>query len=152
MARSVLTQVLMALLLASGLTGCADAPMVEVSAPLLVFNSYPANGATVDARDLTELAWTFSVDLGEADHARRQAAQHASLFGPDGLIELVRPDATNVAYEPGTLTIRVVLDQTIRAALPAGRYDLVLAAGVQTEGGLGMPTDFTVRFRLTRPE
>ena len=65
MARRILMAVAATLL-----AGCVEAPTLAVDTPLLVFNTYPANGATLDRADLGELAITFSADIGPAEVAR----------------------------------------------------------------------------------
>lgn len=140
--------VLIGLALACVAFGCADAPEVTVEAPLFVFSSYPAAGATVARSDLTEVAFTLSMNLGAPEHGRLIGARAFRLDGPDGPVALLEEGLTNVAYDGDAQLLRFVLASDLREALPLGRYTATLSAGLITEDGVAMPLDFTARFRL----
>ncbi len=134
--------------LAAALTGCADAPSLTAEAPLFVFSSYPAAGATVLRDDLTEIAFTLSIDLGEPRHGRLEGAKFFSLEGPNGPVQVLQEGLTNVAYDSDAQLLRVVLGSDLRDGLATGRYEARLAAGLMTEAGEALPLDYVVRFRL----
>ncbi len=129
--------------------GCVDAPILQVDAPLLVFNTYPANGATIARGDLGELAVTFSADLGPEAQARDQANDRLTLAGARGPLPVVRGDAGNVAYDQDTFTLRVVLDPEVLAQLTPGRWTLTVGRGFEAADGRPLPTDYAARFTVT---
>jgi len=137
-------------LLAFGLLllGGCQPPELDVQPPLLVFNSYPANGATVARTDLGEVAFTFSADLGEAERARENASRLISLADTEGPIAFVRPDRTNVAYDPDTFTLRILIDPEVRRALLADTHELTIRAGFPADDGRVLPTSYVIRFHV----
>lgn len=142
--------VLLLLLLTSPLGGCVDTPVFEVDAPLLVFNTYPANGATIARSDLGELAVTFSASLGTAEEARAQAALQL-VFSDEASgrsLSIIRGDGTNVAYDVDDFTLRVVLDDEARRAVDTGAYTLTVGRDFRAEDGRKLPTDYIVRFTV----
>lgn len=147
-----LTAALLFALSAMMTSGCADAPELFAEAPLMVFNSYPSNGATVARSDLRQIAVTFSEDLGSADHARTMADRFIVLESPDGPIPITRDDQTNVSYDPEFFSLRVQLDPQVRAGLESGRYLLTIRRSLETEAGSELPTDFVIEFNLAVPQ
>lgn len=131
--------------------GCADAPQAVVEPPLFVFSSYPASGATMWRSDLTEVAFTLSMDLGSPEHGRTIGARAFRLEGPEGQLAVIEEGLINVAYDPDAQLLRVVIASDVREGLPLGRYTATLSAGLVTEAGVAMPIDFATRFRLTAP-
>jgi hypothetical protein len=144
MARVFLTA--LAGILAIGATACADAPELAVDTPLFVFDTYPANGATIAASDLREVAVTFSSDLGPADDVRADLDRHLELDAPSGPLAVLRPDRTNVAYDDEHFTLRVLLDPEVRARLAPGPYTLVVREGLEAADGRVLPVDYAARF------
>ncbi len=136
--------VLMIWVAALGLAGCVEAPVLVVETPLLVFNTYPANGATLDRADLGEVAITFSADVGPAE----AVVDHVVLRGADGVLPLLRDDGANVGYDADTFTLRVALDAQAQDALAAGTYDLTVTRGLEAVDGRRLPTDYVVRFTV----
>jgi len=134
------------------LTGCLSPPVIEVEAPLLVFNTYPANGARVLAEDLIELSLVFSTDLGEEEDARAMLAAHLVVRDPDGaLLDWVQPEATNLAYDATRYTARLLLDGAQRAALSPGLHTVTLDRALATAEGWALPTDYVLRFVVETP-
>jgi hypothetical protein len=132
------------------LAGCVDTPVFEVDAPLLVFNTYPANGATIARSDLGELAVTFSAGLGTPEEARAQAAEQL-VFTDEATgrsLAFIRGDGTNVAYDADDFTLRVVLDDEARRAVDTGAYVLTVGREFRAEDGRKLPTDYIVRFTV----
>lgn len=135
------------------LTGCMSPPVIEVEAPLMVFNTYPANGARVQAEDLLELSVAFSTDLGAEEPARAMLAAHLVVRGPDGArLSWVQPEATNLAYDATRYTARVLLDGPLRAALSPGLHTVTLDRDLATTEGWALPNDFVLRFVVEKPE
>lgn len=130
--------------------GCAEAPTLYVEAPLLVFESYPAHGATVARGDLGELAVIFTDDLGSPEEARAQAA-FLSLADGQGRVAFVRPDRTNVAYEPDGHLLRVELDPEVQQGLRAGTWTFTVGRELTSADGRPLPHDYVVRFTLVDP-
>lgn len=147
MARPLLMLLAAAVLLGAG---CAEPPELVVETPLFVFNTYPANGATVAHADLREVAVTFSADLGDADAVRADLHRHLELAGEGGPVPLLRSDRTNVAYDDETFTLRVLLDAEVRRALEAGPYTLTFRAGLEAADGRILPVDYVARFVVAR--
>lgn len=136
------------LLIAAALLCACEPPELVVDPPLLVFNSYPANGATIARSDLGEVAFTFSADLGDAERARENASRLISFADPDGPIAIVRPDRTNIAYDEDTFTLRILIDPEVRQALVADTHELTIRGGFPADDGRVLPTAFVVRFRV----
>jgi len=131
------------------LSGCAPAPQLEITQlPLMIFNTYPANGATLARSDLGELALTFTEDLGPAELARAQA-RHLRLSDSEGGIRILREDLGNVSYDDETYTLRVELDPEVQGALLPDLYSLQVEQGLQTSDGQSLPLSYELRFRLT---
>ncbi len=129
-------------------SACADSPQLVVEAPLLVFNSYPANGATLALGDLESLSVTFAEDVGDVVHVRERLAPLIDLADQRGGIRILREDGTNIRYVPEHFTLIIELEPELRAALEPGRYELTVRREVQTQAGRGLPADFVVRFDL----
>ncbi len=129
------------------LCGCGDLSL-EVDPPLFVFNSYPANGATVAQGDLGALSFTFSEDLGAPDEAVARAGGLVDLTGRDGSFEVVREDRANVAYDPETYTLTVTLEEGVRAALVPGGYAVTVRRELRAASGRPLPRDFTAQFQV----
>jgi hypothetical protein len=127
--------------------GCAEAPELTVDAPLLIFDSYPASGASVARGDLAELAVVFTADLGEPAEAAAQA-DHVTLADADGPIAIVRPDRTNVAYDRDAYLLRVELDPEVVRALRPGTWTLTVGEAITAADGRPLPHDYVVRFTL----
>ncbi len=132
-------------------SGCAEAPVLFAQAPLMVFNSYPSNGATVARSDLRQVAVAFSETLGADDHAYTMAERFIVLEGPDGPVPITRDDHTNVSYDEDFFSLRVELDPQVRAGLGAGQYSLTIRRALETEAGSALPTDFVIEFNLAVP-
>lgn len=139
---------LLTLALALATVSC-DAPDFEVQAPLFVFNAYPANGALVAREDLQEILIVFSEDLGTAEAVRAEIDRWLILEDEEeGELVLVRPDQTNVAYDPDTYTVRVLVDPPLREGMQAGAHRLTIDGGVTSAAGVRMPQPYEIRFRL----
>ncbi len=139
-----------ALALALGF-GCAEAPILVVDVPLLVTNTYPANGATLARSDLGELAISFSADLGEPTDARALARDYLE-FGPEGgdPLPFVRADLTNVAYDARSFTLRILLDDSVRRKVDAGPHVLRVGEGLEAADGRPLPAALEFRFVVAR--
>lgn len=125
------------------LAGCADAPVLEVPAPLFVFNSYPASGATLAVGDLGELSFTFSEDLGPREDVEAAVAGLVGLEDRSGPIDLGAP-----RYDPGAFTLTLALDDATRARLAPGGYLATVQRAVTSADGRSLATDFVVQFQL----
>jgi len=122
------------------LLGCADAPVLEVPAPLFVFNSYPANGATLAVEDLGELSFTFSEDLGDRADVEEAAASLITLVDRRGAVSLGSP-----AYDAETFTLSLPVADD---GLGRGGYVATVDASLTAHSGRSLPTDFIVQFQL----
>ena len=121
--------------------GCADAPVIEVETPLFVFNSYPANGATLAVGDLGELSFTFSEDLGAPADVEAATASLVVLESRTGALILGPP-----RYDPESFTLSLTVDA---AGLTPGGHVATLDRALTGASGRGLPTDFVVQFQLT---
>lgn len=130
--------------------GCTEPPEIAIETPLFVFNTYPANGATIAWSDLREVAITFSADLGDPAEVRGAATGIFELFDEEGPLPLVRTDRTNVAYDDEHFTLRVLIDPELRDGFEAGTYRLVVRGGLESDEGRVLPTDYEARFVLAR--
>ncbi len=135
------------LILAVWVVAC-DAPVIEVEPPLFVFNSYPANGATLAPGSLGELSYTFSEDLGGSESVVANVAPLLSLDNEEEPIPLVREDRGNLSYDPETYTLTVTLEPDVRSELTAGRYVATIRSELRAASGHLLPQDFVVRFEL----
>jgi len=138
---------------AAALAGaCGGSVEVTLPRPLLVVDSYPASGATVERAHLTRLTITFSEDLGEDAPTNGRVLEKVRLARRPGGVDLAIPGEPVSLGVPSyhrdsfTMDFEPPAEELDEKATPGAQLSLTVGAGLPAASGRTLPTDVRVLF------
>lgn len=144
------------LLCAAIAQACAGELAVDLPSPLLVVDTYPSSGATVEREHLLQLTVTFSEDLGAGAAGREDVVGKIGLerLDPDAdpalpgeRIELGRSEYHAVSH---TLVFTPNEDHLDSRLLPGVELLFTIGAGIAAADGPTLSHDVRVRFWIAQ--
>jgi len=133
-------------------SACGGNVEVTLPMPLLVLDTFPASGATVERLHLTRLSVTFSEDVGEDAPTNGRVLEKIRLAHRPGSVDLAIPgepvDLGLPSYHRASFTIDFEPDPTDldAAATPGALLTLTVGAGLPAASGRALPNDVRAIF------
>jgi len=137
---------------------CGGTVEVDLPAQLLVVDTFPASGASVQRKHLTRLSVTFSEDLGSTAPTNARVLEKIRLTRKEGSASPDLPgEAVNLGvpgYHQPSFTLDFVPDsRTLEdAATPGSQLTLTLGAGLPAVSGRTLPADTRAVFWIAETE
>ena len=131
---------------------CGGSVEVTLPLPLLVLDTFPASGATVERIHLTRLSVTFSEDVGEDAPTNGRVLEKIRLAWRRGSVDLAVPgEAVSLglpSYHRSSFTIDFEPEprDLDAAATPGAQLTLTVGAGLPAASGRTLPADVRAIF------
>lgn len=135
-----------------GAAACGGTLDVELPQPLLVSDTYPSSGATVEREHLVQLSIAFTQDLGSDAAGRGDIVNKIRLERVDSDADGALP-GTNIelgrsSYDQRSRTLVFTPDPAELDAnlAPGAEVSFTVGAGIRAHSGAQLPGDVRVRF------
>lgn len=131
---------------------CGGSLDVELPQPLLVSDTFPASGATVEREHLIQLTIAFTEDLGSDAAGRGDIVNKIRLERVDEEADPALPgDPIGLgrsSYDPAsrTLVFTPDPDELDTKLVPGAEVAFTVGAGIRAVSGAQLPNDVRVRF------
>lgn len=136
----------------ASLSGCGGSLDVDLPQPLLVSDTYPASGATVEREHLIQLTVSFTSDLGGDAAGRGDIVNKIRLErieeGADPALPGEAIGLGRSGYDQASRTLVFTPDpgELDAKLVPGAEVSFTIGAGMRSASGAELPNDVHVRF------